>query len=302
MTAAGYLAAAIALIGAIAAAGCGLGAGASVGDATLTVTQDYGAEPVLQRRLDDLKESDTVLRALDRSTDISTRYGGGFVQSIDGIAGASHNGRRYDWFFYVNGIESSTGAADVSLHDGDRVWWDYRDWTSAMSVPAVVGSFPAPFADGYEGSPHRTEIVCRTAAGTCATVRQALAGAGARFGGGEDAIRVLVGPWAALRHDPVAARLAKGPAFSGIFAQLLPIAGGFRLYGLTANGDTVTTFGPRAGLVAATRRYSDPPVWLVTGTKPAGVRSAASLLDAADLRDHYAVAIEDGKKTPLPTP
>jgi hypothetical protein len=302
VTAAGYLAAAIALAGALTAAGCGLGAGASVGDATLSVTRDYGAKPLLRSQLYDVKESDTVLRTLDRSTDITTRYGGGFVQSINGIAGESRQGRRYDWFFYVNGIESSTGAADVSLHDGDRVWWDYRDWTSAMSVPAVVGSFPAPFADGYEGKRHPTEVVCRTRRPTCAAVRQSLAEAGARIGRGDEAIRVLVGPWAALRADPAAARVAKGPAFSGVFAEPRPTAAGLRLYGLSADGATTTAFGPGAGLVAATRRYSEPPVWLVTGTTTAGVRAAASLLDPADLRDHYAVAIDGGKKTPLPTP
>ena len=39
---------------------------------------------------------------------------------------------------------------------------------------------------------------------------------------------------------------------------------------------------------------------VVTGATPAGVRAAAGLLDAAKLRDHYAVATEDGKQTPLP--
>ena len=59
-------------------------------------------------------------------------------------------------------------------------------------------------------------------------------------------------------------------------------------------------FGPDAGLVAATRRYEAPPIWVVTGATPAAVQAAAGLLDAAKLRDHYAVASEDGKETPLP--
>jgi len=65
-------------------------------------------------------------------------------------------------------------------------------------------------------------------------------------------------------------------------------------------GAPVRRFGPAAGLVAATRRYEGPPVWLVTGATAAGVRAAAGLLDGAELRDHYAVATEDGKETPLP--
>ena len=70
--------------------------------------------------------------------------------------------------------------------------------------------------------------------------------------------------------------------------------------GLDAGGAPARRFGPGAGLVAATRRFDAPPVWLVTGATVRGVRAAAGLLDAADLRDRYAVATEAGRETPLP--
>ena len=73
-----------------------------------------------------------------------------------------------------------------------------------------------------------------------------------------------------------------------------------RLVGLDPNGEPSRRFGPDAGLVAATRRYEAAPTWVVTGATPAAVQAAAGLLDAAKLRDHYAVATEDGKETPLP--
>jgi hypothetical protein len=139
------LVAAVALLGVTAAAGCGLGAGPkSAGDASLTVTRDYGATQLRSANARDPVASETVMRFLDRNADITTRYGGRFVQSIDGLAGGSGGSRRRDWFFYVNGLWSSVGAADVRVHGGDRIWWDYRDWTEAMRVPAVVGSFPEP--------------------------------------------------------------------------------------------------------------------------------------------------------------
>jgi hypothetical protein len=72
--------------------------------------------------------------------------------------------------------------------------------------------------------------------------------------------------------------------------------------GLDESGEVVRDFGPSAGLVAATRRYEAPPVWLVTGASAAGVRAAAGLLDAADLRDRYAVATEGAGTVPLPIP
>jgi hypothetical protein len=70
--------------------------------------------------------------------------------------------------------------------------------------------------------------------------------------------------------------------------------------GLDEAGKPARSFGPDAGLVAATRRYDAPPTWVVTGSAAAGVRAAAGLLDAADLRDHYAVAVERGGEEALP--
>src|SRR5262249_19207747 len=151
--------AAVAALCAVAAAGCGLGPGADKGDVEMTVTRDYGDHLIL-RKTDSINESDTVLRVLDRNADIATRYGGGFVQSVNGLAGGESGGRRTDWFFYVNGIESPVGSAEYRPGGGDKLWWDYRDWTSAMRVPAVVGSFPEPFVHGFQGNRYRIAVDC----------------------------------------------------------------------------------------------------------------------------------------------
>jgi Domain of unknown function (DUF4430) len=313
-------AAAIALLlGALAAAGCGLGAGKGLSDVGLTVTRDYGAEPVLDRAVGDVTESDTVMRVLDRSADISTRYGGGFVQSIGGVEGEERGGRSYDWFFYVNGVESTTGAADYALHGGEAIWWDYRDWSAAMRAPAVVGSWPEPFTGGYEGKRRPVAVECLEGGASCAEVRRRLEAAGAavepadgpktHLYGGKSAhrrdltdgvIRVLVGSWGRVRRDPAAAQIEEGPQASGVFADFARRGGGFELTGLGEDGKPARTFGPGAGLVAATRRYEAPPTWVVTGATLSGVRAAAALLNPADLRDHYAVATEGGEETPLP--
>jgi hypothetical protein len=39
---------------------------------------------------------------------------------------------------------------------------------------------------------------------------------------------------------------------------------------------------------------------VVTGVTTAGVRAAAGLLNAADLRDHYAVVVEGGRGKAVP--
>lgn len=293
---------AIALFAALAAAGCGLGPGKGLGDVELTVTRDYGTVPMLHRQLGDVTESDTVMRALEGSADISTRYGGGFVQSIEGLEAQESVDRSLDWFFYVDGVEATVGAADYRLHGGESVWWDYRDWGAAMRVPAVVGSWPQPFIDGYDGKRHPVAVECLGGGEACATARGSLEAAGASVSSGspEGAIRVLVGPWARVRRDPAAAQIEDGPQASGVFAEFERVSNGYSLQGLGEDGQSSRAFGADAGLIAATRRYDAAPVWVISGTSAAGVDDAAGVLDEAALRDHYAVAIEGGEETPLP--
>ena len=291
-----------ALLALLAIAGCGLGPGGSLEAARLTVTHDYGHDVVLERSLGDLTEADNVMRALERSADITTRYSGRFVQSIDGVEGTEEGGRHLDWLFYVNGIESNVGAADFPLHGGEAIWWDYRDWTSALHIPAVVGSWPQPLLGGYEGKRHPVAVECRGGGSSCAEVRERLHEAGVDVAAGlpDGTIRVLVGPWSRVGHDPAAGQIDAGVQESGVFAEFARRGGGLELVGLDEAGQPAREFGRDAGLVAATRRYEAPPVWVVTGATAAGVRAATSLLDSNDLRDHYAVATEGGKETPLP--
>jgi hypothetical protein len=289
------------LLAALAAAGCGLGPGADVGSVSMTVTREFGAVPVLARSLE-AKESDTVMRALEANADVETRFGGGFVHSIGGVAEGERGGDPYDWFFFVDGVESPVGAADVELEGDERVWWDYRDWSATNHVPAVVGSWPAPFTDGVAGKRYSALVECDGGGSACGAARAALEGEGVELSSGspKGAIRMLVGPWARLRKDPAAQLLEDGPAESGIYANFEAAEAGYELIALDEDGMTARRLGGSAGLVAATSRYGGPPVWLVTGGTAAAVRDAADALDARHLRDHYAVVIEGGKTMPLP--
>ena len=106
---------------AVALAGCGLGAGKGTSDVALTVTRDFGTVPVGSAAERQVPGSQTVMRLLERAFRVTTRYGGGFIESINGLRGTA---ARRDWFYYVNGIEASLGAAGTSVHRGDRIWWD----------------------------------------------------------------------------------------------------------------------------------------------------------------------------------
>ena len=303
--------AAVALI-AVVVPGCGFGSGeSSEGEARLIVTRDYGSEPMLEATSSEPSASETVIRLLDREAEITTRYGGGFVHSIDGLEGEVSDGRQADWFFFVNGIESSRGAAEVTVRAGDRIWWDYRDWTEALRTPAVVGSWPEPFAQASTGAERLpVRVDCHGRRGPCDAVAERLSAQGveasvndarATDGDGSAALRLLVGPWEAIRSDPVAAQLDQGPQSSGVFARFEPSGGeGYELVALDQRADAIDDFGPGAGLVAGLRRGERPATWLVTGTDPAGVERALGLLDTDDLADRYAVLAAGGSELPLP--
>lgn len=133
---------------ALALAGCGgAGPAAADGSARLWVTRDRGEVLLVDARV---AAGQTLLRALRSRTEVDTRYGGRFVQAIDGLAGDVSAQR--DWFWFVNGLAGDRSAAEYRLRDGDVAWWDYRSWADdAEELQVVVGAFPEPFLHGYDG-------------------------------------------------------------------------------------------------------------------------------------------------------
>jgi hypothetical protein len=304
----------VGLLGALAAvaalAGCGLGAGATPGGVRLEVTRGFGTQALLSSRAPNAHGEETVMSLLLRNATVTTRYGGGFVESIDGRSGGSEGGQPVDWFYYINGVQASKGAAQTDVHPGDRVWWDLHDWSQTEEVPAVVGSFPEPFLNGIEGLRLPVRLECaQPEGGPCRTVRSHLRAAGitsalAAMGpAGEepDTLRLLVGTWAQMRGDSGAQGLERGPAVSGVYARLP--ASGQSIALLDAQGATVRTLSGSAGLIAATRYTEQEPEWLITGTDTAGVQLAANDLNETALHDRFAVALtETGALLPLPQP
>jgi hypothetical protein len=126
-------------------AGCG-GAGGEEGTARLWVTRDRGAEVLVDAKVD---AGQTLMRALAGEVELETRYGGRYVQAIEGISGSLE--RQRDWFWFVNGYEGDRSAAEYRLREGDVAWIDYRAWAREGEARVVVGSFPEPFLHGYGG-------------------------------------------------------------------------------------------------------------------------------------------------------
>lgn len=285
-------------------AGCGLGPGPGTGGVSLTVTTNFGTRQIAALNEAHVPGSETVMRMLERRFNIKTRYGGGFVESIDGNSGTSS---QRDWFYYVNGVQAPQGAASTAVHHDDRIWFDLHDWRATDSIPAVVGSFPEPFTNGLRGKRYPTTIECGSnVKAACKRVTAELSDAGVPVasqligtGSGPDTLGVVVATWRQLQPEVAAGLIEHGPGASGVYARFAGV-GGSSLQLLDPTGKVVRTLGAGAGLVAATADSSSAPTWLITGTDAAGVSAAAGAFNEQALHDRFALAVQGGARFPIP--
>jgi hypothetical protein len=299
------LAVVLVIAAAAAITGCGFGAGRGTKDASVLVTASFGSSPIGRAVEKQVPGAETVLSLLERHFRVGTRYGGGFVESIDGHSGSSN---RLDWFYYVNGIEASKGAAATDVHKGDHIWWDLHNWTATEMIPAVVGSYPEPFTNGIGGREFPTLLNCGSGMQSeCDIVGGSLHRAGVKAadqeigtGSGSDSLAVVVGPWSQLTGIIAAELIAGGPADSGVYAQFVG-TNGAALELDNPLGDVARTLHGSVGLIAATgNERLGQPTWFVTGTDAAGVMAAAHAFSAAKLDGHFAVAVVGDRVIPLP--
>jgi hypothetical protein len=131
--------------------------------ASIWVTRDYGQTLLHAYRATPGQEA---IKALERTADVSTAYGGRFVQGIDGLKGDQSRSRA--WLYLINGVDPGVGAGDYSLHAGDVEWWDYRYWADMISTSAAIGAWPEPFLHGFDGHRPRVDISGLSCAGDIA--------------------------------------------------------------------------------------------------------------------------------------
>lgn len=290
----------------IALGGCGLGSGEGTKGASVDVTLDFGGQTLLDTTKPKTDGKDTVMRLLERNAKVTTRYGGGFVQSIDGKAGSTDGDPPEDWMYYVNGIQAAKGAAATDVHDGDSIWFDRHSWAATQNVPAVIGSYPEPFLHGKDGRRLPVLVECaELQSPACDKVVKQLADLGVvsarnqiRSSFVKESLRVLVGPWVAVRDETIVRRMEQGPAASGVYAK--PAADGKSITVLKPDGTSARTLGADSGLVAATAVKDGFPIWVVTGTDDAGVLAAAGTLDEGTLHNRFALAVSGGQGVHVP--
>ena len=253
--------------------------------ADVLITRDFGARVL---RTQQVAPGQSVLLALQGVADVSTRYGGRFVQSIDGTSGSLQRGE--DWLYFVNGVEANVGAAEWTLRGGDTAWWDYRRWHAYPNVPAVVGAWPEPFVHG-----------ARTAPASVAAdppLDAPLRAAGAKLGGDATApYRVLVGADRDLRaRDADWRRAEDSPRTSGLTAW---VRGSAVSRFNASSSDNVVVPNGRA-VAAATATEAGGVVLAVTGIDAAAAAAAATAIARnPDLLAHRYAVVFDGAGNPV---
>ena len=287
-------------------AGCGLGAGPGTRDASIQLTSDFGSHSLGSAVERHVPGAETVMSLLERHFKVTTRYGGGFVESVDGHTGGS--GHR-DWFYYVNGMLAVKGAATTDVHEGDHIWWDLHDWAATQTIPAVVGSYPEPFTNGVGGRKFPTILSCGGGPlqNACDMVAASLHHAGVKAapeyigtGSGSDSLAVVVGTWSQINRIIAAELIAAGPSTSGVFAQFVG-AKGQAVELDNQLGQVQETLRGSVGMIAATSQPSlGEPTWFVTGTDDAGVEAAARKFTSSALHGHFAVVVKGRQVIPVP--
>jgi hypothetical protein len=278
---------------------------------TVAVTRDFGQELILAEELI-IEDGTDAMEALQAVAEVETKYGGGFVEAINGLS--SEEAKRLDWLYYINGISLSLGAKDYRLRDGDVEQWDLRDWGYLQFVPAIIGAFPQPFLNGIRGEVRPTAVVYDAPfaeeAGALAAKLEERGVAEVRLESAEtlaDGVKeqnnlIILGG----ADNGLIFELNELPKKMGFFAYFE----GGKIMVLNEKGEPAGEYGVGWGLIQATQNPWSPGgigsgegcVFIVSGADESGVRSAAKvLIDNSDRLGYaYAVLVNNSQIVKIP--
>ncbi|WP_031514711.1 DUF4430 domain-containing protein [Desulfofalx alkaliphila] len=273
--------------------------------AVLWVTKDFGSEQMVSQEVA-VGQNYTVMDILHSNLSIETQYGGGFVASINnlesGYMGADK--KKWDWFYYMNGIMTSVGAQDYSPGPREVIWWDYHTWGASYFTPAVIGAFPEPFVSGYQGkNPGTTVLVTDGCEEEGERLAQYLRNSGVKtveikpyseeLVAADQRITIVVGLWNQLGQDKQIQGLQKHREKTGLYVKFDPQY----FSSLNIYGHEVERYHENTGAIVATGTGMGDvtPLWLVTGLDKRGLEKAVNLLinDAAKIKQHFGAIVTD---------
>ena len=279
-------------------------------------TTDFGAEILLDETLL-LEPGMSALDALHRVADVGTLYGGGFVDSINGVGPARIAGRSATagWFYFVNGVMANGAAGSYVLRPGDLEHWDHHDWTFRQFVSAGIGCFPSAFVHGYDGTIYPTVVAYGDSyAAEADDLAAVLEGAGALGVQRLPVSQLLPGQRESSNLVLVADSTA-GPVVElnqqwdrlGLFAQFVDST----LQTYAGSGVQAETYSDGVGLLQAMQSPWNPSgvgvcqnvVLLVSGNDTDGVTAAAeALAEGHEAMTHWCAAVVlDGEAHRIPS-
>jgi hypothetical protein len=278
---------------------------------TVAVTRDFGQELILAEELI-IEDGTDAMTALKSVAEVETKYGGGFVDAINGIK--SEEADQMDWLYYINGISLSLGAKDYRLGDGDIEHWDFRNWSYQQMIPAIIGAFPQPFLNGVKGEVKPMVVVYDAPfAEEAGALKAKLEGRGVtevRLESAEtlsDGVKeqnnfIIVGGG----DNGLILELNELHKKMGFFAYFE----GGKIIVLDEKGEPAGEYGAGWGLIQATQNPWSPGgtgsgesiVFIVSGGDETGIKSAAqALIDNSDRLGYaYAVLVNNGQIIKIP--
>ncbi|WP_139489496.1 DUF4430 domain-containing protein [Brevibacillus dissolubilis] len=265
--------------------------------AHLWVTRDYGHHTLFAKVVP-IEANDTVMDVLTRQVkEVKTSYGGGFVDSILGLASTYKPGdassKKQDWFYYVNGRMADVGAREYPIATGDVIWWDYHEWgEGTFDSKSIAAAYPHPFVPRGQEQPAPLVIMAAKGfekqadqvAQAISKVRGQSVTAAAwdenRFQTDTDSTVIVVGDSKSLASSAFLQEISQDKGSVGLLVDLT--AEGITSY--DSHGKKVKTYTePNTGaIISATNPYSGMPLWIVAGTGAEGVDVAAEAFHTSE--------------------
>lgn len=281
----------------------------------LIVTNNFGHNKMVSKNVGLVKD-EVGMEVLFRNLDIKTAYGGGFVNSINGLeskytffSGADR--KKEDWFYWVNGILAPIGVAEYKPVSGDIIWWDYHEWNTTMFIPAIIGSYPQPFKSGFGGKNPGTVIMYTDDfKDEAQKLKKSLLSQGvksidtilynANIIEKSDKYIILVGKWDDISKN---SKKLKDINWKNKLEGTYVKFEGNNLETLSNTGKIVKSF-KKAGAIYATSSGmgSTVPMWLVTGNDEAYVKKAVNILidKPQSIKNYFGAVITDDDIIQIP--
>lgn len=269
--------------------GCGSPPEITTGEITLLVTKDFGEGNIFNKQIQ-LDSQISVMELLNQHLDVKTEYGGGFVNSISGLESGYTNAtekEKLDWFYFSNGIMTSVGATEYYPTNKDVIWWDYHPWGNIPFTPAIIGAFPQPFLNGYQGNNPGTVILADSQYEQLAfDFAEHLKSIGVKdvsvepyeekLAADRSKITLVIAEWKELSESNFWQGVQENRDKTGWFAELETDA----FHGLNEESQRQKTYQEGVGAILATGMGmgDGTPLWLVTGLDKAGIVEAVEIL------------------------